>query len=103
MSWQAYLLSLLAGLAVGAFYGLSSIKSPAPPVIALIGLLGMLGGEALVLWYRGQPDVIATCLHLKSFTPAPPKGEAEKPQVASAPAAGTEPPSCGASKPVDPS
>lgn len=75
MSWQAYFLSLLAGVAVGVFYGLSGIRSPAPPVIALIGLLGMLGGEAVVLWYRGHPDVIASCLHLKSFALNPPKDD----------------------------
>ena len=39
------LLSLVAGLIVGAGYGLCGIRSPAPPAIALLGLLGMLAGE----------------------------------------------------------
>jgi XapX domain-containing protein len=43
-----YLISLAAGLLVGAIYGLLGVRSPAPPVIALIGLLGMLIGEQAV-------------------------------------------------------
>ena len=42
---KPYLISLIAGLAVGLIYGLSNVKSPAPPIVALVGLLGMLGGE----------------------------------------------------------
>jgi XapX domain-containing protein len=42
-----YLISLGAGLLVGAIYGLMGVRSPAPPVIALIGLLGMLVGEQI--------------------------------------------------------
>jgi len=45
---KLYLLSLGAGLLVGAIYGLLGVKSPAPPVIALLGLLGMLAGEQAV-------------------------------------------------------
>jgi XapX domain-containing protein len=41
-----YLISLLVGLGVGVIYGLVSVRSPAPPIIALLGLLGMLAGEA---------------------------------------------------------
>lgn len=42
---KTYLLSLGAGLLVGAAYGLIGVRSPAPPVIALVGLLGILLGE----------------------------------------------------------
>ncbi len=45
---KPYLLSLAAGFAVGIFYALISVRSPAPPVIALIGLLGILLGEQTV-------------------------------------------------------
>jgi XapX domain-containing protein len=43
-----YLISLGAGLLVGAIYSLLGVRSPAPPVVALIGLLGMLAGEQIV-------------------------------------------------------
>lgn len=45
---KTYLISLAAGLLVGAIYGLINVRSPAPPVIALVGLLGMLLGEQVV-------------------------------------------------------
>lgn len=45
---KMYLLSLGAGILVGAIYGLINVRSPAPPVIALIGLLGILLGEQAV-------------------------------------------------------
>jgi XapX domain-containing protein len=45
---KPYLLSLAAGLLVGAIYGLINVKSPAPPTIALIGLMGILLGEQAV-------------------------------------------------------
>jgi XapX domain-containing protein len=45
---KPYLISLGAGLLVGVVYSLISVRSPAPPVIALIGLLGMLAGEQIV-------------------------------------------------------
>jgi XapX domain-containing protein len=44
---KPYLISLIAGIAVGLIYGLSGVKSPAPPIVALVGLLGMLGGEQI--------------------------------------------------------
>lgn len=44
---KAYLLSLAAGLLVGAVYGFIKVRSPAPPVIALVGLLGILAGEQI--------------------------------------------------------
>ncbi|MBD3664183.1 DUF1427 family protein [Sulfitobacter aestuariivivens] len=75
MSWTPYLLSLAAGIGVGVIYGLISVRSPAPPIIALIGLLGMLAGEAAVQWLRGHPDIVAKCLHQKSFAIS----EADKP------------------------
>jgi XapX domain-containing protein len=45
---RLYLISLIVGLAVGLFYGLLGVRSPAPPAIALLGLFGMLAGEQLV-------------------------------------------------------
>ena len=67
MTWQPYLLSLAAGLGIGAIYALIAVRSPAPPIIALLGLLGMLAGEAAVQWLRGHSDAVAQALHLKSF------------------------------------
>jgi XapX domain-containing protein len=45
---KLYLVSLGAGVLVGIIYGLMSVRSPAPPAVALIGLLGMLIGEQVV-------------------------------------------------------
>jgi XapX domain-containing protein len=42
---RVYLVSLAAGVLVGAIYGILGVRSPAPPVVALIGLFGMLLGE----------------------------------------------------------
>ena len=42
---KPYLLSLGAGLLVGAVYALLGVRSPAPSAIALLGLLGILLGE----------------------------------------------------------
>ncbi|MEM9431590.1 MAG: DUF1427 family protein [Pseudomonadota bacterium] len=67
MSWVPYALSLGAGIGVGVIYGLISVRSPAPPIIALLGLFGMLAGEATVQWLRGHGDAVAHALHLKSF------------------------------------
>ncbi|MFT4252929.1 MAG: XapX domain-containing protein [Caulobacter sp.] len=44
---KIYILSLVAGLAVGVFYALVQVRSPAPPVVALIGLFGILVGEQI--------------------------------------------------------
>ncbi len=44
---KPYLASLAIGVLVGVIYALFSIRSPAPPVIALVGLFGMLVGEQL--------------------------------------------------------
>lgn len=64
---QPYLISLIAGLGIGAVYALVSVRSPAPPIIALLGLLGMLAGEAGVRWLKGHTDFVQACLHEKSF------------------------------------
>jgi len=45
---KIYLVSLFAGVLVGVVYGLISVRSPAPPVVALIGLMGMLLGEQVL-------------------------------------------------------
>ena len=45
----SYLVSLLMGLAVGVAYGLTQVRSPAPPLIALVGLLGMVLGEQAIV------------------------------------------------------
>jgi XapX domain-containing protein len=49
MNW---LISLLIGACAGMIYGLTGVRSPAPPVIALLGLLGMLGGEHVAAFAR---------------------------------------------------
>lgn len=46
-SMKPYLLSLAAGVLVGAVYGFIHVRSPAPPVVALVGLLGILIGEQI--------------------------------------------------------
>jgi XapX domain-containing protein len=45
---KAYLIALAVGVLVGSIYSLLSVKSPAPPIIALVGLLGILIGEQVV-------------------------------------------------------
>ncbi|WON77714.1 XapX domain-containing protein [Serratia sp. UGAL515B_01] len=45
---KLYILSLGAGLLVGIIYSLLSVRSPAPPLIALVGLLGILLGEQVI-------------------------------------------------------
>ncbi|MEU6201003.1 DUF1427 family protein [Streptomyces sp. NPDC047061] len=45
---SACIQSLLAGVVVGAVYGLLRVRSPAPPPYALVGLAGMLIGYALL-------------------------------------------------------
>jgi XapX domain-containing protein len=73
MTWQPYVISLVVGLGIGVIYGLVNVRSPAPPIIALLGLLGILVGETMIQYVRGHPNVIAQCLHLKSFAVAPSK------------------------------
>ncbi len=45
---KLYIFSLGAGVLVGIIYNLLSVRSPAPPLVALIGLLGMLIGEQVI-------------------------------------------------------
>ena len=68
MSWAPHLVSPGVGIGVGVIYGLVSVRSPAPPIIALIGLPGMLAGKAAVQRVRGHGDAFANALHLKSFS-----------------------------------
>jgi XapX domain-containing protein len=49
---KPYLISLVLGGAVGVIYGVTGVRSPAPPTVALIGLFGMLAGEQAVHWLR---------------------------------------------------
>jgi XapX domain-containing protein len=44
--------ALLMGGAVGFAYGLCSIRSPAPPVVALLGLFAMTLGEQAAVAVR---------------------------------------------------
>lgn len=62
-----YLVSLVVGLGIGILYGLLSVRSPAPPIIALLGLLGMLAGEASIQWLKGHTNLVQLVLHEKSF------------------------------------
>lgn len=45
---KLYVFSIAAGMLVGVIYSLLSVRSPAPPLVALLGLLGMLIGEQLI-------------------------------------------------------
>ncbi|RTZ47817.1 DUF1427 family protein [Candidimonas sp. SYP-B2681] len=45
---KLYIFSLTAGVLVGVIYSLLTVRSPAPPLVALIGLLGMLVGEQVI-------------------------------------------------------
>jgi XapX domain-containing protein len=45
---KPYLISLAVGVLVGVIYSMLSVRSPAPPVIAILGLLGILIGEQIL-------------------------------------------------------
>ncbi len=45
---KLYLVSLGAGVLVGVVYSLISVRSPAPPLVALVGLAGVLIGEQML-------------------------------------------------------
>jgi XapX domain-containing protein len=88
---KPYLVALGAGILVGAIYGLLSVRSPAPPVIALVGLLGMLLGEQAVPVARhlldgGQISISwlsAKCgNHIFGELPASQIASASRPQAA---------------------
>ncbi len=77
---KVYVVSLLAGVLVGVIYALMSVRSPAPPVVALLGLLGMLVGEQVVPLAKrllsGQPVTMSwlkhECVpHIAGVPPAP--------------------------------
>jgi XapX domain-containing protein len=76
---KTYLISLAAGVLVGAIYGVLHVRSPAPPVIALVGLAGILIGEQAVPlareWIAGERpvglDVVASHLRSHSFGKLP--------------------------------
>jgi XapX domain-containing protein len=66
---KEYLVSMALGVLVGAIYGFFSVRSPAPPVIALVGLLGMLVGEQLALWARTHVFDARAITHIADHTP----------------------------------
>ena len=51
---NAFVVSLAMGGVVGIVYGLSGIRSPAPPIIAPVGLLGMVLGEQAVTFAKAH-------------------------------------------------
>lgn len=81
---KIYLVSLSAGLLVGAIYSFIGARSPAPPLVALLGLLGMLVGEkALPIAQRvlsGKPVTMAwfSSECAPSLTGAPPPAESKR-------------------------
>jgi XapX domain-containing protein len=66
MDMKVLFVSFVAGLGVGALYGLIRVKSPAPPIVALLGLLGMVIGEQVGIWIHTKkldvPRAAAVCL-----------------------------------------
>lgn len=45
---KVYVISLGAGVLIGIIYSVLSVRSPAPPLVALLGLLGILIGEQML-------------------------------------------------------
>ncbi len=90
---KIYIVSLLAGVLVGAVYAGIGVRSPAPPVVALVGLLGMLLGEQGIALgkrlARGQPLTsawfAAECV--PKITGAPPAEDRPQPVTAASAAA----------------
>ncbi|MBS4012089.1 MAG: DUF1427 family protein [Roseovarius sp.] len=76
--FQPFIVSLVVGFVIGMIYGLVSVRSPAPPIIALLGLLGMLAGEAGVQWLKGHASIVQSVLHAKSFALPNRDGSARK-------------------------
>jgi len=74
MEMKVLFVSFIAGLGVGALYGLIRVKSPAPPIVALLGLLGMVLGEQLGIWIQTKkldvPRAAAVCLVGESYNSA---------------------------------
>ena len=68
---KPYLVALGIGLLVGAIYSLLSVRSPAPPVVALLGLFGILLGEQIVPVAR---HMIAGCSFREAIGRAECKG-----------------------------
>jgi XapX domain-containing protein len=73
VAMKLYLISFAVGVLVGVIYGLLSVRSPAPPVIALVGLAGILVGEQAVpmakQWFAKQPiNSAAVSSHLRSHS-----------------------------------
>jgi XapX domain-containing protein len=66
---NTYFVSLALGVFVGAIYGSVSVRSPAPPLIALIGLAGMLIGEQLVVWARSRVFDVRAVTHIADYRP----------------------------------
>lgn len=77
---KPYLLSLGAGLLVGAVYALLGVRSPAPPAIALLGLLGILLGEQAVPQARRLIDpAVPTAPVAAEAPPAAPETDSRRP------------------------
>jgi XapX domain-containing protein len=45
---KMYIVSMVLGLIVGAFYALANVRSPAPPPVALVGLFAIFLGQQLM-------------------------------------------------------
>jgi XapX domain-containing protein len=82
---KPYFLSLGAGVLVGVVYRLLSVRSPAPPAIALLGFLGMLAGEQVVpvvKWIAASQPITQAWFHKECvphmFDTLPTGGSARK-------------------------
>ncbi|WP_374351392.1 DUF1427 family protein [Chitinimonas sp.] len=75
---KIYLVSLGAGLLIGAIYALLQVRSPAPPLVALCGLLGILLGEQAVPIIQRQLGKPAALAQAAPSSPAHPRGDVVK-------------------------